>query len=125
MSIENRCGRDQQINGFPASQAEAHTLIALEQAALDAARLAIARWSNSSSDPALLAAAMLESTSSKAIWYAQAQQNFQEWLGRGGFAQYDLPSAEPGGATLATDQDAGTTKPLASSAARPTKICAN
>ena len=54
MSIDNHCGRDEQRNDFPASQAEAHSLIALEQAALYAAQLAIARWINSSSNAAPL-----------------------------------------------------------------------
>jgi hypothetical protein len=92
MTIDNHCGQDDQMN--PGSQAEAHSLIALEQSALYAARLAIARWINSSAGPALQAAAP-EPASSRANWYAQAQQNFQEWLGRGGFAQYDIACAAP------------------------------
>ena len=44
MTIDNHCGRDEEGSDFPGSQAEAHALIALEQSALYAARLAIARW---------------------------------------------------------------------------------
>ena len=93
MTIDNYCGRNEQGNGFAGSQAEAHSLIALEQSALYAARMAIARWINSSSD-ATPAAPLPDPTASRSAWYAQAQQNFQEWLGRGGFAQYDIPCAE-------------------------------
>ena len=85
MTIDNHRDRDDQDCSFPASQAEAHALIALEQSALYAARLAIARWINSSSETAFIS----DSPAARTIWYSQAQQNFQEWLGRGGFAQYD------------------------------------
>jgi hypothetical protein len=92
MTIDNFCGQDDQM--YPGSQAEAHSLIALEQSALYAARLAIARWINSSADPAMLVA-VPDPAASRAAWYAQAQHNFQEWLGRGGFAQYDIACAAP------------------------------
>lgn len=95
MTIDNHCGRDDQMHDVPASQAEAHSLIALEQSALYAARLAIARWSSSTTPPAPAP------DLGRAAWYAQAQQNFQEWLGRGGFAQYDIPCAEAADAQLA------------------------
>jgi hypothetical protein len=90
MTIDNRCDRDQQTSNFPVSRAQAHALIALEQSALYAARLAIARWINSSSDVMPIPDAALP----KAAWYAQTQQNFQEWLGCGGFAQYDVVCGE-------------------------------
>jgi len=108
MSIDKHCGRDDQLNDHPGSQAEAHSLIALEQSALYATRLAIARWINNSaaSTPPIAPPAAL----SRAIWYAQAQHNFQEWLGRGGFAQYDMSCAEPSAAATATTLDG---KPLA------------
>jgi hypothetical protein len=87
MTIDNHCGRDDQKQ--TGSRAEAHSLIALEQSALYAANLAIARWiNNSSADPAQRIVAS-EPASARAAWYAQAQQNFQEWLALGGFAQYD------------------------------------
>lgn len=91
MTIDKHCGRDDQMHHVPASQAEAHSLVALEQSALYAARLAIARWSNSSAQAALAQPAPEQG---RAAWYAQAQQNFQEWLGRGGFAQYDIPCVD-------------------------------
>jgi hypothetical protein len=93
MSIDKHCGHDDEMNDAPGSQAGSHARIALEQSALYAARLAIARWINSSSD-ATRATFMPASELPQANWYAQAQQNFQEWLGRGGFAQYDVPCAE-------------------------------
>ena len=86
MAIDNHCDRDQQGKDFPVSQAQVHALIALEQSALYAARLAIARWINNSADVMPIPDAALL----KAAWYARTQQNFQEWLGRGGFAQYDV-----------------------------------
>jgi hypothetical protein len=85
MTIDHHCGRDDQDGSFPGSQAEAHALIALEQSALYGARLAIARWINSSSNMA----PPPDSAAARTTWYAHAQQNFQAWLGRGGFAQYD------------------------------------
>lgn len=114
MTIDNHCGQDDQMN--PGSQAEVHSLIALEQSALCAARLAIARWINSSADPAL-SFPTPEPTLSRATWYAQAQQNFQEWLGRGGFAQYDIPCAEVSEPNAANPPGADI-KPQAGSATR-------
>lgn len=90
MTIDKHCDRDDQDGVFPSSQAEAHALIALEQSALYAARLAIARWINNSSETAPLPDAVAARTS----WYSQAHNNFQEWLGRGGFAQYDMACTE-------------------------------
>jgi len=93
MTIDNHCGRDEQKQ--PATRAEAHSLIALEQSALYAANMAIARWiNNSSASPALCPPAS-DPASARAAWYAQAQQNFQEWLARGGFAQYDCTGLDP------------------------------
>ena len=88
MTIDNNCGE----HDYPGSQAEAHSQVALEQSALYAAKLAIARWINTSSEAAapLAPAADL----ARATWYAEAQRNFQEWLGRGGFAQYEIATAE-------------------------------
>ena len=90
MTIDNYCDRDQQGNKFPVSQVEAHALIALEQSALCAARLAIARWINNSSG----VMPIRDAAQAKVDWYAQSQHNFQEWLERGGFAQYDAACDE-------------------------------
>jgi hypothetical protein len=120
MTIDKDCGQDDQMN--PGSQAEAHSLIALEQSALYAARLAIARWINSSADPAMLAAVPDPAWSPRANWYAQAQQNFQEWLGRGGFAQYDSACAAEAPAAGAQGSDV---RPLAGAAAHPAWTCIN
>jgi hypothetical protein len=84
MTIDNHCGGDDELGTFAVSDAEAHARAALEQSALFAARLAIARWINSSAATGATAPRMAQ-----ANWYAQAQQNFQQWLGRGGFAQYE------------------------------------
>jgi len=97
MTIDNRCGRGKQQQTV--SGAEAHSLIALEQSALYAAKVAIARWINNSSVNPALRAPSPDLASSKAAWYAQAQQNFQEWLTSGGFAQYEL--ADPAGTETA------------------------
>ena len=90
MTNDNYCDRYQRSNDFPVSQAQAHALIVLEQSALYAARVAIARWINNSSDVMPIPDAAL----SKAIWYAQAHQDLQEWLNDGGFAQYDVACSE-------------------------------
>ena len=90
MAIDNYCDRNQQDDGFPVAQAQAHALIAFEQSALYAARLAIARWINNSAD----AMPIPDAAFSKAAWYAEAHQNFEAWLGHGGFAQYDVACSE-------------------------------
>lgn len=92
MTIDNNCGQEDGMHDYPGSQAEAHAQLALEQSALYAAKLVIARWINTSS--AAAAAIAPAADLARANWYAQAQCNFQEWLGRGGFAQYELASAE-------------------------------
>lgn len=89
MTIDNQRGQGNVFNSPLGSPAEAHSLIALEQSALYAARVAIARWSASS----CAAVASIEAAApslKQAPWYAQAQENFQQWLARGGFAQYDV-----------------------------------
>jgi hypothetical protein len=91
MTINNNC--DQYDQEFPGSQAEAHSRIALEQSALCAARLAIARWLNSSADACAPIAAPAPALA-RAAWFAQAQQDFQQWLGCGGFAQYEVAPSE-------------------------------
>jgi hypothetical protein len=119
MTTDNYRSQDDNMNA--GSQADAHSLIALEQSALYAARLAIARWISSSADPAMLVTAP-DPAASRATWYAQAQQNFQEWLGRGGFTQYDLPCAAPAEASSssALDSDA---QPLAVALTLPVAAC--
>lgn len=119
MTIHNHRGQDHQTSDFPGSQAEAHSLIALEQSALYAARLAIARWISTS-----MAATtpLAQPVPSRATWYAQAQQNFQEWLGRGGFAQYDIAGAGPAEPLIApTLYDVS--KPLAGTGSRNVDSC--
>ena len=86
MTIDNQCG--QNGSHFPGSQSEAHSLIALEQSALYAARLAIARWTNSSATACAPIASPAPALA-RAAWFALAQRNFQDWLGCGGFSQYD------------------------------------
>ena len=100
MTIDNYCGRDQQ-GDFSVSRAQAHSFIALEQSALYAARLAIARWINNSSDVMPIPDPALP----RAAWYAQTQQNFQEWLARGGFAQYDAACSEQLAPVMAEDAE--------------------
>lgn len=80
MTIDNH-SRDHQFGGCSASHAEAHSRIALEQSALFAAQLAISRWASAG------AAGQPAPVMAQAHWYAQAQQNLQQWLVRGGFAQ--------------------------------------
>jgi hypothetical protein len=87
MTIDKQPGQDDQLIHFSGSLAEAHSLSALEQSAHYAAQLAIARWINASALSPLPPAAPAQLA--RAAWYAQAQHNFQEWLGQGGFAQYD------------------------------------
>jgi hypothetical protein len=93
MTTDKHDGHDDQMIHFSGSLANAHSQSAFEQAALYAAQLAIARWINASAQSPLPPAAPAQLA--RAAWYAQAQQNLQEWLGRGGFAQYDLGSSEP------------------------------
>lgn len=92
MTIDNNCGQQDGMHNYPGSQAEAHSHLALEQSALYAAKLAIARWINTSSEAAAPIAPAADLV--RANWYAEAQRNFQEWLGRGGFAQYEIAPAE-------------------------------
>jgi hypothetical protein len=119
MTIDNNCGRDDGIHDT-GSQAEAHSQLALEQAALNAARLAIARWINNSSAAAAPIAPAADLA--QATWYAEAQNNFQEWLGRGGFAQYDIGSAELAEPVLWTPAPLAAT-PAAADDSRPARSC--
>lgn len=67
------------------SIADAHARIAIEQSAMHAARLAIARWRGGSAFPQRQVDAALR-PSVQAAWYAQTQKNFQQWLECGGFS---------------------------------------
>jgi hypothetical protein len=119
MTIDKHCGQDDQMIHFSGSLADAHSLSALEQSAHYAAQLAIARWINASAQSPLPPAAPAQLA--RATWYAQAQQNFQEWLGLGGFAQYDdLPCAEWTGQAAPTEPAA---KPAPASGAHPIGTC--
>lgn len=102
MTIDNHCGGDDQFQASPASHAEAHSRAALAQSALFAARLAIARWANAAGAPPL----------AQAAWYAQSQHDFQQWLGRGGFAQYADDCADL--APIMYTLDGATAQPAAS-----------
>jgi hypothetical protein len=78
---------------FPASESQLFTSEVdarseLAQAALQAAQLVIARWTQASRFPHLHTVASL-GASVQARWYARAQKDFQAWLDRGGFAQSD------------------------------------
>ncbi|MDB5936710.1 MAG: hypothetical protein JWQ01_4054 [Massilia sp.] len=110
MTIDNQGSKDNPLNATLASQAETHSQAALEQSALYAAQLAIARWISSSGTAAVSAHAP-GPCMAQAAWYAQAQQNFQEWLARGGFAQYDVLAAT-GCLTFVRDGEV-TVEPLA------------
>ncbi|MFL6676007.1 MAG: hypothetical protein ACJ8LG_22280 [Massilia sp.] len=70
----------------PESTTVDRTTIAREQSALFPARLAMARWASGGDLPHLGGNARL---SLRAAWFAQAERNFQCWLDRGGFTQYD------------------------------------
>ncbi len=120
MTIDNNCGREDRMHDAPGSQAEAHSQLALEQSALYAAKLAIARWISTSAEAAAPIAPA--PALARAGWYAQAQSNFQEWLGRGGFAQYEIAPAELADAPPSIGAAAAAT-PLAGSATRPAPTC--
>lgn len=120
MTIAKHTSPDLQIDSTSASLPETHAQIALEQAALYAARMAIARWSNGSAASAS-AQVIADSTAGRASWYAQAQRNFQEWLGHGGFAQYDIPCVE---SCALFDAD-GHPQPIAGTHPHPAPTCAD
>ncbi|TFW32055.1 hypothetical protein [Massilia horti] len=68
------------------SSMEDRTRIAHEQSALLSTRLALARWSTGGQEPQLTGHGDLLL---RAVWYDQAERNFQAWLDAGGFTQYD------------------------------------
>jgi hypothetical protein len=70
----------------PESAAVDRTTIAREQSAMFPTRLAMARWANGGEPAPLHGDARLQL---RAAYYAQAQRDFQAWLDRGGFMQYD------------------------------------
>ncbi|MBC7456372.1 MAG: hypothetical protein H7335_22245 [Massilia sp.] len=93
MSIDRQCKQDAHMNEIPGAQRATLARIALEQSALSQARLAIARWSHSSSH-AMRVAHLPAPKMAQAQWYDKTQRDFQEWLGRGGFAQHDTACVE-------------------------------
>ncbi|WLI88050.1 hypothetical protein Q4S45_15020 [Massilia sp. R2A-15] len=109
MTIDNYCSGDDRYDSFSVSHAEAHFRVALAQSALFAARLAIARWADTGAAPQM----------AQADWYAEYQNNFQQWLGRGGFAQYpdDCTELAPAMYTISAPvaEPAGTDIPSAAS----------
>ncbi len=61
-------------------------------AALFPTRLALSRWQHGGNIPHLHHGA----PALRAAWYAASRRDFQAWLDRGGFSQYeDLPRALP------------------------------
>jgi hypothetical protein len=118
MTTDKHCGLDARLVHFSGSLAQAHSLSALEQSACYVAQLAISRWINASAQPALPPASAAQLA--RADWFAQAQQHFQEWLGCGGFAQYDIAdSAEDAPA----EPPAAAEPSAAPAAARPLGNC--
>lgn len=95
MNIPHDCGADGSIDNPSDAQADARARNVLEQSAMYAAQLAIARWINSSSS-ALRQADMPGPEMFRARWHAQAQQDFEVWRGRGGFAQHGAACVDPG-----------------------------
>lgn len=67
--------------------------IAREQSVLFPTRLALARWTSGGDIPHLCSN---RSPSARASWYDQAQRDFQTWLERGGFTQYDEGASHEG-----------------------------
>jgi hypothetical protein len=117
MTTDKHCGQYDETTEFSGSSAEA--LFALQQSARYAAQLAIARWINPSTCSPLPFAQPAPAMA-RAAWYAQAQQNFQEWLGHGGFAQYDHPCLERASPPAGGETEL---KPLPDSGARPIDTC--
>lgn len=61
---------------------------ALEQLAMHAVNLGVARWSNTAVEVELARALP---SSSRSRWHAKAQDDFMAWLSAGGFAQQSEP----------------------------------
>jgi hypothetical protein len=110
MTTDKHRSQDDQMIHFSGSLANAHSQSALEQAALYAAQLAIARWINASAQSPLPPAAPAQLA--RAAWYAQAQQNLQEWLGHGGFAQYDIACSDRAGPGAQGESPASGARPI-------------
>jgi hypothetical protein len=110
MTNDKHRGQDNQMIHFSGSLANAHSQSAREQAAFYAAQLAIARWINASAQLPLPPAAPAQLA--RAAWYAQAQQNLQEWLGDGGFAQYDIACSDLADPAALDDAPASGTRPV-------------
>jgi hypothetical protein len=76
-----------QMEAEESTPTDAHARIALEQSARHTARMAIARWTSGTVVPQKVAGAAR--LSEQARWYANAQDNFRQWLASGGFSQPD------------------------------------
>jgi hypothetical protein len=68
--------------------------VARDQAALLPTRLALARWAHGGDVPHVFAAA---NRPSRALWYAQAERDFQCWLEAGGLHQLGGEGSEDEG----------------------------
>lgn len=74
---------------------EAHVRLAVEQAAMHAARLALSRWTCGYRQ---CEAPFGQPLSAQSRWHAAAQNDFTVWLAGGGFAQPGADAgAEPNG----------------------------
>jgi hypothetical protein len=89
MTIDNHRGPND--HEFPGSRA--HCQLALEESARYEAQLAIARWISASAG-AQAKADVPAPALGRAAWLAQAQKNFQQWLGCGGFSQYEVAPSD-------------------------------
>lgn len=78
LTIESLSGEESAEHALPDNP--------LARAALESTRLAIARWTGGIHLPQMLVPGMIR-VSPQARWYAKANNDFQEWLERGGFAQ--------------------------------------
>lgn len=81
--------------GIAPAPVEVHRQLALQQVAIHAVNLAVARWTIGDSAPDVPPA------STRSRWYAETHGNFTAWLSAGGFAQSDADLAYGEAALLA------------------------
>ncbi len=83
-------------------------------AALFPTRLALSRWQHGGHIPHLHHGGASDTTCAlRAAWYAAAQRDFQAWLDRGGFSQYeDVSRALPAARTAGQPVRDGDTKQI-------------
>lgn len=80
-------------------------------AALFPTRLALSRWQHGGHIPHLHHGGTSDTACAlRAAWYVAARRDFQAWLDRGGFSQYEdvsraLPAARPAGCLPVRDGD--------------------